>query len=137
MLRSARSSVARCGLAKHIVVEAGTPPRSMLREAFGVQGFDRVFISYALSMIPSWPDVVKKAAACVAPGGVLLIVDFGDFSRYPGFVRGVQLSWLRRFSIPIPAFESKIKTLADEIGFTATTTSSMGANAIQARLERR
>ena len=36
---------------------------------FGVDSFDRVFISYALSMIPAWTDVVKSAAACVAPGG--------------------------------------------------------------------
>jgi S-adenosylmethionine-diacylgycerolhomoserine-N-methlytransferase len=138
MLRSARSSVARCGLAKRIVVGSGDATAFDAAELFGVQGFDRVFISYALSMIPSWPDVVKKAAACVAPGGVLLVVDFGDFSRYPGFVRRAQLGWLRRFSvIPIPAFESKIKTLADEIGFTATTTRLYGGYAIQARLERR
>ena len=89
-------------------------------------------------MIPAWPEVVRSAAACVAPGGALLIVDFGDFAGYPTLLRRAQHAWLGRFSVtPIPDFEGRIKALADETGFTAATERLYGGYAIEARLERR
>ena len=77
MLRSARASVARCSLAARILLRNGDATAFDPEQLFALHGFDRVFISYALSMIPGWRDVVRHAAACVAPGGKLLIVDFG------------------------------------------------------------
>ncbi len=50
---------------------------------FGVAHFDRVFISYALSMIPPWREAVVQAFQAVAPSGSLHIVDFGEQSRLP------------------------------------------------------
>jgi S-adenosylmethionine-diacylgycerolhomoserine-N-methlytransferase len=81
--------------------------------------------------------VVRCAAACVAPGGTLLIVDFGDFAQYPGLLQRAQHAWLRRFSVtPIPDFENRIKAIASDIGFTATTTRLYGGYAIEAILTR-
>ena len=40
--------------------------------------FDRVMISYALSMIPPWRKALARALDVVAPGGSLHLVDFGD-----------------------------------------------------------
>ncbi|MGO8952871.1 MAG: class I SAM-dependent methyltransferase [Rhodomicrobium sp.] len=138
MLQTARASVARCGLEARIVLGKGDAGGFDPAELFGLQSFDRVFISYALSMIPSWPDAVRRAAACVAPGGKLLIVDFGDFERYPALVQRAQLAWLNRFSVvPIPAFESKIGALAEELGFTATAERLYGGYAVQACIEHR
>ena len=138
MLRTARASVARSGLAARIMLAAGDATAFDASGLFGVTDFDRVFISYALSMIPAWADVVRSAAACVAPGGSLLIIDFGDFAQYPSGLRRAQHAWLRRFSVtPIPDFESRIMELADEVGFAATTERVYGGYAVQAHLERR
>ena len=89
-------------------------------------------------MIPAWRDVVRHAAACVAPGGELLIVDFGDFGRYPALVRRAQSAWLRRFSVvPIPAMDRKIGMLAEQTGFMAATEKLYGGYAVQFCLQRR
>ena len=45
---------------------------------FGRATFDRVFISYALSMIPDWKRALMHAAACVAPGGRLALTRGGN-----------------------------------------------------------
>ena len=45
--------------------------------------FDRVFISYALSMVPQWEQALAQAARILAPGGSLHVVDFGDFGGLP------------------------------------------------------
>ncbi len=137
MLCSARASVTRCGLATRIVLRKGDATAFDPAKLFALDGFDRVFISYALSMIPAWRDVVRQAAACVAPGGELFIVDFGDFERYPAFLRSTQLAWLRRFSVePIPAIERKIGMLAEQMGLKAATEKLYGGYAIQIRLRR-
>ena len=138
MLRSARASVARRGLAAQIVLRKGDATAFDPTQLFALQGFDRVFISYALSMIPAWREVVRHAAECVAPGGELFIVDFGDFERYPAFLRSAQLAWLRRFSVvPIPAIERKIGMLAEQMSLKASTQKLYGGYAIQIRLQHR
>src|SRR5690348_659871 len=53
------------------------------QELFGVAKFDRIFISYALSMIPPWQETLSAASRMLAPGGELHIVDFGQQERLP------------------------------------------------------
>lgn len=138
MLLSARASIARCGLGARIVLRKGDATAFDPKQLFALSGFDRVFISYALSMIPAWRDVVRHAATCVAPGGKLFIVDFGDFGSYPALLRRVQLAWLRRFSVvPIPAMDRKIGMLAEQMGFTAATEKLYGGYAAQICLQHR
>jgi S-adenosylmethionine-diacylgycerolhomoserine-N-methlytransferase len=137
MLRSARSSIARHGFEKRIALAAGDATAFNASKLFGISGFDRIFFSYVLSMVPSWPDAVRHAATLVAPGGFLSILDFGDFTLYPALVRRAQLAWLRHFSvIPIPAFDSKITALAEQIGFASSIESVYGGYAFVARIER-
>ena len=138
MLCSARASVARRSLAARIVLRKGDATAFDSANLFALQSFDRIFISYALSMIPAWRDVVRHAATCVTPGGEIFIVDFGDFERYPAFLRSAQRAWLRRFSVvPIPAIERKIGMLAEQIGLKAATEKLYGGYAIQIRLQHR
>ncbi len=137
MLKSARASIARSGLTSRIVVDQGDATTFQSQELFGLGGFDRIFISYALSMIPPWQEAVRQAAAQLAPGGELHIVDFGDFSRYPALLRRAQLAWLSRFSVtPIPGMRAKIAALAEETGLTATAESLYGGYAIRFCLKR-
>lgn len=66
---------------------------------FGREGFDRVVLSYALSMIPDWQGALARGAAALAPGGSLHVVDFGDCSGMPGTLRGLLYGWLARFHV--------------------------------------
>jgi S-adenosylmethionine-diacylgycerolhomoserine-N-methlytransferase len=137
MLRTARASVARQGLEHRIKLAVGNATAFDAAMLFGAPRFDRVFISYALSMIPAWSDVVQQAAACLAPGGALLIVDFGDFGQFPAVMQSLQRAWLKRFSVvPIPDLESRLSALAAEAGLNATAERFYGGYAIQARLTR-
>jgi len=66
---------------------------------FGRRGFDRVVLSFAVSMIPDWKAAVEQAAAVLAPGGSLHIVDFGDLDGLPGVGRKGLLAWLAHFHV--------------------------------------
>ncbi|MBX3460853.1 MAG: class I SAM-dependent methyltransferase [Planctomycetes bacterium] len=55
-------------------------------------GFEVVFFSYSLSMMPEWLGALEAARRCVVPGGVMHVVDFWDFGGWPGPLRG----WLNR-----------------------------------------
>ncbi len=137
MLRTARRSIARHGLEKRITLQTGDAVDFDAAKLFGVDSFDRIFFSYVLSMIPSWPDAVAHAAALLAPGGFLSIVDFGDFRGYPAVMRRAQHAWLRHFSVtPIPNFEHRITALAGQIGFSSSIEPLYGGYAYVARIER-
>ncbi|MBB3963427.1 class I SAM-dependent methyltransferase [Rhizobium metallidurans] len=66
---------------------------------FGVDGFDRVMISYALSMIPDWERAIDASLAALAPGGQLHIVDFGQQEGLPAWFRSLLRSWLAKFHV--------------------------------------
>jgi S-adenosylmethionine-diacylgycerolhomoserine-N-methlytransferase len=66
---------------------------------FGETGFDRIMISYALSMIPDWQKAIDAAIAALAPGGELHIVDFGQQERLPGWFAALLKGWLARFHV--------------------------------------
>ncbi|MCO5730316.1 class I SAM-dependent methyltransferase [Rhizobium sp. SSA_523] len=66
---------------------------------FGMDGFDRVMVSYALSMIPDWEGALRAALFSVKPGGSLHIVDFGQQEHLPLWFRTGLRSWLARFHV--------------------------------------
>ncbi len=68
-------------------------------EDFGVDGFDRIMISYALSMIPSWESAIATSLAALKPDGSLHIVDFGQQERLPRWFRATLQAWLGRFHV--------------------------------------
>ena len=72
------------GLPPRIALAQGTRRRSIPRLCSGGPQFDRVLISYALSMIPPWRDALARALDVLAPGGSLHIVDFGAGAGLPG-----------------------------------------------------
>lgn len=99
MLRSARSRMARSG-AEHRTLLALADATDFDPEAlFGEAGFDRVFISYSLSMIPDWETALIAALSAVKPGGSLHIVDFGQQESLPRWFRGLLFAWLARFHV--------------------------------------
>ena len=78
MLETATANIARAGLARRIKLAKGDASAFTGDALFGIHSFDRVYISYALSMIPPWRDACAQALAAVKPGGSLHIVDFGQ-----------------------------------------------------------
>lgn len=68
-------------------------------EGLGHAGFDRIVLSYSLSMIPDWESALDHAAAHLAPGGELHIVDFGDLTGLPGPLEGMLHRWLAKFHV--------------------------------------
>ena len=94
MLKSARAAVgaeARLGEGDACAFDAG----ALLGEAV----FDRIVLSYSLSMIPDWQDALDHAAGLLADRGELHVVDFGDLSGLPGPLQTLLRVWLARFHV--------------------------------------
>jgi S-adenosylmethionine-diacylgycerolhomoserine-N-methlytransferase len=86
---------------------------------FGVAQFDRIVLSFGLSMIPDWQRTIAKAAAHLAPGGELHIVDFGEQRRLPGWFRALLRGWIARFHVtPRANLRQVVEAEAARIGGT-------------------
>ncbi|ARM13175.1 MULTISPECIES: class I SAM-dependent methyltransferase [Rhizobium] len=82
---------------------------------FGVSGFDRILISYALSMIPDWERAVDASIAALNPGGQLHIVDFGQQEGLPRWFRRILQAWLAKFHVtPRPDLREVLEAQAHE-----------------------
>jgi S-adenosylmethionine-diacylgycerolhomoserine-N-methlytransferase len=79
-------------------------------ETFGVGRFDRIILSYSLSMIPDWDRALTNAAGHLAPGGELHIVDFHDQAGLPSWFGRALRAWLAKFHV------SPRTSLADALG---------------------
>lgn len=99
MLKSAAAAVVRTRLTGRIRLAEGDALYFDGARTFGVAAFDRVFLSYTLSMIPQWEQALDRAAALVAPGGSLHVVDFGQCERLPQVFRSALFAWLGRFQV--------------------------------------
>lgn len=99
MLRTAGASVARAGIADRVRLAVADATAFDSQKAFQRASFDRIYISYAVSMIDAWESVIDAALARLAPGGELHIVDFGDLQGYPGFARSALYAWLRWYHV--------------------------------------
>lgn len=94
MLIAAESAVARAGLGERIRLARADAAAFDPQGLFGEDSYNRIFISYAVSMIPQWQKVVAEAATRLAPGGELHIADFGDMRDLPGWFRSAVTTWL-------------------------------------------
>ncbi|WP_342635960.1 class I SAM-dependent methyltransferase [Lichenihabitans psoromatis] len=99
MLATAENAVARAGLSERIVLRQADATAFNPHVLFGRDGFDRIVISYALSMIPPWRAVLDQATHHLAARGSLHIVDFGDGSDLPAWFRAALTGWLGWFHV--------------------------------------
>jgi S-adenosylmethionine-diacylgycerolhomoserine-N-methlytransferase len=117
MLTSALSAISRHGLSQRIRVAHGDGTAFDPKTLFGVAALDHVMISYSLSMIPDWRDVIQAAARCLKPGGRLHIVDFGAQERMPGLARVLLRRWLAIFEVtPRDDLERALTILTQKTG---------------------
>lgn len=97
MLEAAEKATERAGFRPGLARADATAFDAMAH--FGRDSFDRVFISYALSMIPAWDLAIDSALDLLAPQGSLHVVDFGQQERLPSWFRAGLFGWLGRFHV--------------------------------------
>ncbi len=94
MLKNARKAVGA-----DAVLRMGDACAFDSAELLGEEGFERIILSYALSMIPDWRGALDHAAGQLAPGGELHVVDFGDLSGLPRPLQNGLHAWLAKFHV--------------------------------------
>ena len=120
MLATAEHSIARAGVSRRIRLARADATAVDATTLFGTARFDRVFISYSLSMIPAWRDVLAGAAGLLAPGGALHVVDFGGQDDWPRCLRTALRRWLALFEVtPCDDLESVLRAITTRAGLSA------------------
>lgn len=99
MLETAGRSVASAGMTDRVRLAYADASTFEPGKVFQRDSFDRIFISYAVSMIPAWRTVVEQAAESLSTGGELHIVDFGDLSDLPAWSRAALYKWLEWYHV--------------------------------------
>ena len=116
MLEVAAARLARDGI--QATLAHGTAETLDPANQFGVAGgFDRVTISYCLSMVDEPEAALRAAAGALAPGGSLHVVDFGDMAELPRWFAALMRTWLAKFHVRHrPEVERTLAALARERG---------------------
>lgn len=121
MLEAARRSVRRSGFDDRIALAKADATNFDPAALFGRASFDRIAISYALSMIPGWREAVACALNSLAPGGRLHVVDFGQLDHWPRLFRAGLFAWLKKFDVsPRSDLEDELKRQALASGASLT-----------------
>jgi S-adenosylmethionine-diacylgycerolhomoserine-N-methlytransferase len=122
MLDTAEAAVRRSDLSERIAVAQADATAFDPNALFGRSAFQRVMISYALSMIPPWREALGQALDVVAPGGALYVVDFGDCAGLPGVFKAALRRWLAAFHVqPRDDLGEALAALAGARGLTSAT----------------
>ena len=121
MLTTATAAVEKQGFSQRITLAQGDATAFDLKALFDMPSADRVFISYALSMIPDWPKAIDRAVASIAPGGSLHIVDFGRMDRMAPAQRWAMRRWLKHYNVnPRIELEPVLRAIAAHHGLTVS-----------------
>ena len=130
MLTSASAQLERAGLANRCRLARADAVGFHPETLFGISHFDRIFLSYTLSMIPDWRGAVAAGLDVLAPGGELHIVDFGDQADLPDWFGRMLAAWLRKFEVtPRTDLFHQCETLARDRGMLCTSTRLFGGYA--------
>ena len=127
MLVTAGRSIAGANLQGRVRIAQADAANFDPRRVFGRAGFDRIFISYAVSMIPSWQAVMTETVDRLAPQGELHVVDFGDQRALPPLFRSGLRAWLRFYHVT---------PRQDLFEVAAETAASVGGTAAERRFYR-
>jgi S-adenosylmethionine-diacylgycerolhomoserine-N-methlytransferase len=119
MLGTARASLTRQCLEQRVRLAQGDATNFQPYQSLNRFAFDRIFFSYALSMIPRWHDALSHTTQFLAPGGQLLIVDFGQGAGLPPAFNRAFSAFLRHYTVtPRADMEAVLAALADAEGLT-------------------
>jgi S-adenosylmethionine-diacylgycerolhomoserine-N-methlytransferase len=78
---------------------------------------DRVYLSYALTMIPDWRGAIDNAVAMLAPSGLLGAVDFHVTPAHGALVRAFWMRWFAHAGVRLspdhlPCLRERLDTIA-------------------------
>jgi len=133
MLDTAGAAIRRAGLDGRIAVAQGDATAFDPAALFGRGMFERVMISYALSMIPPWRETLARALDAVAPGGSLHVVDFGGCAGLPAAFKAGLRRWLAAFDVtPRDDLAATLAALAAARGLSASAEDWRGGYAMLA-----
>jgi S-adenosylmethionine-diacylgycerolhomoserine-N-methlytransferase len=94
MLKSARTRFSRTHLDQRVTLLQRDAVAPTDRKA------PRILMSYSLSMVPDWRRALAVAIDTLEPGGILAIVDFGNFGGLPDWLAEVCVEMLSRQDAP-------------------------------------
>ena len=133
MLATARAKLGQHDRARKATLALGDATGFDAQALFGVAAFDRVFLSYAISMIPDWKAAIAGALDALAPGGSLHVVDFGSQDRLPGWFRSLLRAWLARFHVaPRDSLREVLESECRKRGASLSFKSLFGGYAVNA-----
>lgn len=120
MLAAAGRAVERAGLAGRVRLAHADAAAFDARRTFRQDSYDRIFISYAVSMIPQWRAVMAQAVRRLAPRGELHVADFGDMAGLPAWTKAAMHGWLGWHHVaPRPDLFEVASSLASSLGGSA------------------
>jgi S-adenosylmethionine-diacylgycerolhomoserine-N-methlytransferase len=138
MVETAVKKVAAAGLVDRIRLAEADATTFKPALLFECHSFDRIFISYAVSMIPDWREVIDRAARALTAGGELHLLDFGRCEGLPRTFQIALRAWLARFSVePRRDLEPAITRIAARLGLEHGFTQLYRGYATLAVLRRR
>jgi S-adenosylmethionine-diacylgycerolhomoserine-N-methlytransferase len=98
MLKSASDTMEEIGGGRTVLACADAVSFDPLA-SLGCDRFDRIYFSFALSMIPGWQKALEHASTLLSPGGEMHIVDFGQCEELPEIFRRALFAWLSAFQV--------------------------------------
>ncbi|HPG88615.1 MAG TPA: class I SAM-dependent methyltransferase [Hyphomicrobium sp.] len=137
MLATAARATERQDLESQIRLAQGDATTFNLRDLFGFASADRIFISYALSMIPDWEEAIERAVEQLAPGGSLHIVDFGRMDTMAAAPRTAFLGFLAHYHVtPRRDLEVALRSVTHRHNLSMTFETARAGYCVYAVLKR-
>ena len=129
MLKTAGAKLDAKDLQKRIILRRGLAEEFSFEQTYHLTApFDKIFISYSLSMFPRWREAVENSLANLRTGGSLYIVDFWDGAGLPGWFNRLLRWWLGLFKVYYrPEFFEFLNNLTSE-GAGKYTVTPVGQN---------
>lgn len=129
MVKTASAKFDAHDKAKEIILRQGLAEEFSFSKTFGqAASFDKIFISYSLSMFSKWQEALRNTLENLKAGGDLYIVDFGDGKGLPGWVNRLRSWWLSLFKVYYrPEFLEFLKEMQTE-GAGKYTVTAVGDN---------
>ncbi|MEO1744936.1 MAG: class I SAM-dependent methyltransferase [Pseudomonadota bacterium] len=120
MLKTAEEKMEKHGISNRVTLAQADATNFDPKALYGETGFDRILISYAISMIPVWEEAIQHAATQLNPGGELHVVDFGQQADLPGWFKSGLQAWLAKFHVePRANLKGVLEDAASNIGGSA------------------
>ncbi len=91
--------IARGKIKRHKLERLVSTSNGLAEEFYFHTSFDVIMFPYSLSMISDQEGAIRNAFKFLNPGGVILILDFGELEGFPLIIGHLFKKFLKRFSV--------------------------------------